>query len=197
MPLIPLTAEHLELILPWRNAPTVRRAMYNQHEISLEEHFAWFERLKVDQTRQWYLFQDEAGEPQGVVYFTDINQDQQTAFWGFYARPEAASGTGMNILMEALDFAFESMVLHKVNAEVLNDNPRSVYLHNKVGFIEEGRFREQHLVGNERIDIIRLGLLGSEWLAHREKLERGISQLIEIKDKSTPPSQKMRNSDAV
>lgn len=190
MPLIPLTAEHLELILPWRNAPTVRRAMYNQHEISLEEHFAWFERLKVDQTRQWYLFQDEAGEPQGVVYFTDINQDQQTAFWGFYARPEAASGTGMNILMEALDFAFESMVLHKVNAEVLNDNPRSVYLHNKVGFIEEGRFREQHLVGNERIDIIRLGLLGSEWLAHREKLERGISQLIEIKDKSTPPLRK-------
>lgn len=196
MSLIPLKAEHLEFILPWRNAPAVRRAMYSHHEISLEEHLAWFERVKGDNTKQWYVYQDEAGEPQGVVYFTDINQEQRTAFWGFYARPEAASGTGLIILMEALDFAFASMGLHKVNAEVLNDNPRSVYLHNKVGFIEEGRFREQHLVGNERIDIVRLGLLYSEWFAHREKLERRISQLLEIKYKSPPP-QKLRNSDAI
>lgn len=174
MSLIQLTAEQLELILPWRNALAVRCAMYHQHEISLEEHLAWFERLNGDNTKQWYVYQDEAGEPQGVVYFTDINQEQQTAFWGFYAWPVAASGTGLNILMEALDCAFESMGLHKVNAEVLNDNPRSLYLHKKIGFIEEGRFREQHLVGNERIDIVRLGLLSSEWLSHRKKLARRI-----------------------
>jgi UDP-4-amino-4,6-dideoxy-N-acetyl-beta-L-altrosamine N-acetyltransferase len=187
MPLIPLTAEHLDLILQWRNAPPVRRAMYNHHEISLEEHLAWYERLKGDDTRQWHLFQDETGEPQGVVYFKDINRKQQTAFWGFYARPDARTGKGLSILVNALDYAFMGLDLHKLNAEVLKDNPRSLNLHKKVGFIEEGRFREQHLVGNDRIDIIRLGLLVSEWPAHRGKLVRRISQLIELKKSSTPP----------
>jgi hypothetical protein len=72
---------------------------------------------------------------------------------------------------------------------VLNDNPRSLYLHKKVGFIEEGHFREQRLVGSDRIEIIRLSQLGSEWLDHREKLQRRVSQLIEIKINSTPPSE--------
>ncbi|MFP4495817.1 MAG: hypothetical protein ACLFN3_07835 [Halochromatium sp.] len=42
MALKPLTDTDLELILPWRNAPAVRRAMYSHHEISLAEHRAWF-----------------------------------------------------------------------------------------------------------------------------------------------------------
>jgi UDP-4-amino-4,6-dideoxy-N-acetyl-beta-L-altrosamine N-acetyltransferase len=175
MPLITLTAEHLLLILRWRNDPDVRRAMYSQHEISLEEHLAWFERLEGDNTRQWYLFKDDTGNPQGVVYFTNICREKQTAIWGFYARPHADSGTGLNILMDALDYAFTRIGLHKLNAEVLIDNPRSLYLHKKVGFIEEGQFRGQRLVGDDHIDIIRLGLLVNEWQNRREKLEKGFA----------------------
>jgi len=54
MRLTSLTAADLELILPWRNAPAVRRAMYSHHEISLPEHRAWFQRLQQDPSRRWY-----------------------------------------------------------------------------------------------------------------------------------------------
>jgi len=34
----PLEESDLELILPWRNASTVRQAMFMQHKISWDEH---------------------------------------------------------------------------------------------------------------------------------------------------------------
>lgn len=65
MSLRELTEDDLELILPWRNAPAVRRAMFHHHEISLEEHRAWFRRLQIDPSRRWYIFVDEQKVPQG------------------------------------------------------------------------------------------------------------------------------------
>lgn len=176
MPLHALMEADLELILPWRNAPTVRQAMYSHHEISLDEHRAWFRRLHHDPTRRWYLYRDTVDAPQGVVYFTDLHPEHDCAFWGFYARPEAPAGTGLCILYCALEHAFGVLALHKLNGEVLANNNRSINLHKKVGFTEEGRFRQQHFDGETRIDVIRLGLLASEWPAHRERLTARIFQ---------------------
>ena len=187
MPLKLLTVDDLELILPWRNAPAVRRAMYSHHEISLPEHQAWFARVQEDPSREWYLYHDNDGEPQGVVYFTDIDRQQKTAFWGFYAKPGAPMGMGLLILFDAVEFAFSAMQLHKLNGEVLADNERSVQLHKKVGFTEEGHFREQHQNDSDRVDVIRLGLLATEWPEHRERLQERISQLTDLKHNSTPP----------
>ena len=186
MPPQPLTAADLALILPWRNAPAVRRAMYHHHEISPEEHRAWFARLQQDASRRWSLYRGADGTAEGVVYFTDIDPEQGTSFWGFYARPEAPAGTGLRILVGALELAFDPLALHKLNGEVLADNPRSVNLHKKVGFREEGRFRQQHFNGEQRVDIIRLGLLAEEWAAQRPRLVERLRQLDALAAESPP-----------
>lgn len=170
MPLNPLTPADLELILPWRNAPTVRCAMFHHNEITLNEHCAWFEGLRQDPCRRWYLYRDMTGIAQGVVYFTDIDTAKGTAFWGFYTRPEAPSGTGLPMLTQALDVAFNEIGLNKLSTKVLVDNLRSLHLHKKIGFTEEDYFREQHFDGMQRVDIVRLGLLAHEWPANRERL---------------------------
>ena len=177
MPLTPLTKGDLEMILPWRNAPAVRRAMYTHHEISLEEHRAWFARMEADPTKRWLIYRDAAGEPQGVVYFVDIDDTQQTASWGFYAGPKTCRGTGLRILLEALDYAFSELELVKLSAEVLADNAASDRLHRKVGFIEEGRLRGQHFDGESRIDVVRLGMFAEEWAEHRPTLVERIAEL--------------------
>ncbi|WP_295401251.1 GNAT family N-acetyltransferase [uncultured Thiocystis sp.] len=102
MLLIPLTEDDLELILPWRNAPAVRRNMYSHHEITPDEHRAWFQRMCQDPAMRWYLARDSHGTPTGVVYFTDLDPGQGSAFWGFYARPDATPGTGTRILYASL-----------------------------------------------------------------------------------------------
>ncbi|MBV2181850.1 MAG: UDP-4-amino-4,6-dideoxy-N-acetyl-beta-L-altrosamine N-acetyltransferase [Castellaniella sp.] len=170
MSLRPLAEADLTMILPWRNTPIVRRAMYTHHEISLEEHYSWFGKLKSDPSAYWFLYGDINGQPRGVIYLTQVDRRQGTAFWGFYASPDAPLGTGMHMSIEAVDLAFYDMGLRKLNAEILANNHRSLRMHRNVGFVEEGLFREQHFDGESYVDVYRLGMLASEWTMCRVRL---------------------------
>ena len=185
----PLEKTDLELVLPWRNDPAVRQAMYSQHEITWEEHQLWFQRMQVDESARWYLYLNKDNEPNGVVYFTELNASHSSAFWGFYASPDATPGTGMRMSLDALGHAFKELRIQKVNSEVLASNPRSLEMHKKVGFIEEGCFREQFSNAEQRIDVVRLGMLASEWPGCRQVLEGRISELdaLASQRQSDPP----------
>ncbi len=78
--------------------------------------------------------------------------------------------------LEALDFAFGELGLAKLSADVLATNARSESFHRKVGFSEEGNFREQHFNGKQRIDVRRFGMLASEWPGHCSRLSESIEQ---------------------
>lgn len=178
--LVPLEDLDLGLILQWRNAPAVRQAMFTQHEISQEEHQAWFHRMQADDTKRWFVYLNESNKPSGVVYFTDLDPAQGSAFWGFYARPDATPGTGLRLSLDALDFAFNELRIQKLNAEVLASNKRSLEMHKKVGFAKEGCFREQFFDGERRIAVIRLAMLADEWLGCRRALKSHVAQMDAI-----------------
>jgi UDP-4-amino-4,6-dideoxy-N-acetyl-beta-L-altrosamine N-acetyltransferase len=177
MPLVCLKESDLELILLWRNAPLVRQAMYTHHIISQDEHYAWFDRIKTDPSIRYYLWLDTNGNPQGVVNFTNLDLMHRTAFWGFYACPLSSPGVGMQMELDALEKAFTEFKLLKLNCEVLESNRSVINMHKKIGFIEEGCFRQQHYDGVSRINIIRLGMLGEEWPECRKKLLARVSGL--------------------
>ena len=174
---MPLTKLDLSMVLEWRNASEVRRNMYTQHVITQEEHFNWFERIQDNDQERWCLWYDSNGEPMGIVNFKGIDQQHQRAFWGFYAKPKAGAGIGYRMELDALDLSFGELALHKLNCEVLSSNMAVVNLHKKVGFKEEGIFREQYFDGEQRIDIVRLGMLSSEWPQYRDPLCRRIEKL--------------------
>ena len=187
----PLQESDLSLILSWRNAPVVRQAMYSQQEISMEEHQAWFQHMQSDDSKQWFLYLCPDDVLSGVVYFTELNAIQASAFWGFYANPEATPGTGMRMVLDALDQAFDELGVQKLNADVLTSNPRSLEMHKRVGFSEEGCFREQFFNGEQRIDVIRLGMLANEWPKFRIALQARVAELDELAARrkvTLPPS---------
>ena len=185
----PLDKADLALILPWRNVPTVRQAMFTQHEIGWDEHLAWFHRMQADDSKRWYLYLNKNNEPNGAVNFTDLDPAQRSAFWGFYASPDATLGTGLRMSLDALDTAFNEFALEKLNADVLVTNSRSLDIHKKVGFAEEGHFREHFFNGERRIDVIRLGLLASEWPVCKQALEARVAQLdmLAVQRQAAPP----------
>jgi len=158
----PLEEEDLDLILRWRNRPEVRANMFTAHEISLDEHRAWFARVSVDPTRRSYIYV-EGAEPLGVVAFTELQVEDRTAAWGFYTADTAPRGVGTRMLSAALVEAFGALGLEKVWSEVLAFNAASLALHHKLGFQIEGRLRAHHVSGSARVDVVRLGLLRGEW----------------------------------
>jgi UDP-4-amino-4,6-dideoxy-N-acetyl-beta-L-altrosamine N-acetyltransferase len=172
-----LTENDLPLILTWRNNPDVRRFMYNNHAITKDEHQEWFARMEQNPQSLWYIHEDQKGNPDGVVYFTQYQIERKNAFWGFYAAPCAPAGTGIRLGLDALNEAFDVLRLHKLNTEVLSANERSLRFHNKLGFRSEGVFRESHFDGENFIDVIRFGILQSEWLEKHLDVEQRIAKL--------------------
>ena len=189
MALHPLTEADLELILPWRNALAVRRAMYSHHEIAPDEHRAWFRRMRQDPSARWYLYRNAAGAPMGVVYFTGLDPIQKTATWGFYTNPKATPGAGTRILYAALELAFGELDLHKLNGEALASNATSVNLHKKLGFTQEGIFRDQYFDGAGYVDVMRFGMVADEWRQQRDRLRARVAELdaLAARRQSAPP----------
>ncbi|MGA8516294.1 MAG: UDP-4-amino-4,6-dideoxy-N-acetyl-beta-L-altrosamine N-acetyltransferase, partial [Burkholderiaceae bacterium] len=116
-----IQADELELMLTWRNAPTVRANMYTRHEISLQEHVAWWERMQKRDDQRYFMYESE-GTPCGIVAFTGIDICNQNSSWAFYASPVAPRGTGSRMEFLALDYAFNSLRLRKLCCEVLAFN---------------------------------------------------------------------------
>jgi UDP-4-amino-4,6-dideoxy-N-acetyl-beta-L-altrosamine N-acetyltransferase len=168
MNLRPLLESDLELVLRWRNAPAVRHHMYTTHEISAEEHRAWFNGLAGDPTRSWFIY-EEKDVPQGVVNFSEFKPRHGTAFWGFYAGENAPAGIGRRMEFTALEHAFSTMGLRKLNCEVLAFNTAVLNLHLKFGFVQEGVFREHLLHEGTATDVVRLAIFAPTWQATREK----------------------------
>lgn len=154
--------KELELMLFWRNSPSVRNNMYTRHEISLPEHLAWWEQVK-DRSDQYYFMYERHGVLLGVVGFNGIDSVNKNSSWAFYAAPEAPKGTGSRMGFLALEHAFYSMLLHKLCGEALSFNTASINLHQKLGFKVEGILRQQHWLDGAFTDVYRMGLLAHEW----------------------------------
>lgn len=149
-------------MLSWRNAPAVRANMYTRHEISEEEHRAWWSRT-CQRTDQLYFMYEQENQPLGIVGITAIDVLNSNCSWAFYASPDAPKGTGSRMEYLTLEYVFGVLKLQKLYCEVLAFNTPVIKLHQKFGFAVEGVLRKHHLVEGAYVDIHRLGLLQAEW----------------------------------
>jgi len=164
-----VAAPDLADMLAWRNAPETRRHMYTRHEISQEEHRAWWARMQSRDDAQYFIYEFK-GNAAGVVGFTSIDRVSRNCAWAFYASPEAPRGSGTRMEFLALEHVFSALALHKLYCEVLSTNPSVIKLHQKFGFVVEGVFKEHHQMDGEFIDVFRLALLENDWRHHRDAM---------------------------
>lgn len=175
----PITEDDLALILKWRNQPEIREKMYTTHVISEEEHYAYFERIKDDTTKRYFMCIDDQEQPVGVINFTEINTHSRTAFWGFYSGDTSRRGVGTQMEYLALKYAFDEINLHKLNAEVLSTNQPVLEFHQKFGFQVEGAFRQHHLTPEGYVDVYRIAILQQDWdLEWREKVIARLNKVL-------------------
>jgi UDP-4-amino-4,6-dideoxy-N-acetyl-beta-L-altrosamine N-acetyltransferase len=151
----------LDRVLAWRNHPDVRRYMYTQHEITLDEHRRWFELTSADPRKHLLIF-EIAKQPLGFINFHELGNGG-IADWGFYVAPDAPKGSGRQLGCAALNHAFIELKHHKVCGQALAYNERSITFHQSLGFQQEGILRDQHFDGERYHHVNCFGLLCSEW----------------------------------
>lgn len=156
-----VTAEDLPMVLAWRNHAEVRRYMFTQHEISLDEHCNWFAKASQDHTRSLLIVEDSR-QAIGYVQFSKV-EDGGVADWGFYARPDAPKGSGRKLGAVALNHAFGPLKLHKVCGQAIASNEASIAFHQCLGFALEGVLRDQQRINGAYYSLHCFGLLATEW----------------------------------
>jgi len=109
-----------------------------------------------------------AGEPEifvGTLKIGSINRLCGTADIGIMIgdRTFWRKGLGTNIISVAVEYCVERLGLRKVTAGVMGANPAMVKCFEKIGFKQEGCFRQQDFYEGRFVDHIYLGCFASEY----------------------------------
>lgn len=127
-----LDKELLTTVLAWRNHSDIRRWMLGSDEILMEEHLRFVESLKHRSDKRYFLVQREC-DYIGVIDLTDITEN--SAEFGVYGDPHVR-GVGDTLMRALIDYAFETLNLEKLTANVFADNERAKHLYQKFDFTE-------------------------------------------------------------
>jgi UDP-4-amino-4,6-dideoxy-N-acetyl-beta-L-altrosamine N-acetyltransferase len=166
----PMIEDDLESVLSWRNHPDIRDYMYATHEITSKEHRKWFKGATQNSAIRLLIFEQD-NIARGFLNLT-IGRCPSVADWGFYVAPDSPKGTGRALGGCALCYVFQKLQLHKLCGEALSFNKRSIIFHEALGFRREGLLRDQHCAKGIFHDVVRFGLLASEWELSLEEQKR-------------------------
>ncbi len=189
--------------------------------LNYDDQRKWFENIPSDAL---YLVASEIPKPQpktylaktdqktvqkagnslvGIATFTEIDYVARTMYVGGSVLKEHRGGDGLSrqVYVAIIDFAFEILNAHRLNAEVLETQFAALSIDmDTMGFQYEGRKRKAVYKCGRYWDSIMLGLLREEWeLQDRVKaykgccntnfdLDRAISNLILSTERCPPLS---------
>lgn len=116
---------------------------------------------------EWALTRRDQPGLIGTCSLGNLDRVNRRGEIGFaLARPAWGHGYMVEILPVLVDYAFDSLQLHRLEADVDPRNAGSIRLIEGLGFQLEGRLRERWQVTGEVQDALFYGLLAREWRAH-------------------------------
>lgn len=164
----------LHKVLEWRNTEHVRMQMFSDQIISLQEHLAWYDKVKNSENDIYKIF-EKNGRPLGLVCFNQIDKLNGKCSWGFYlGERNLPKGTGMILGLLGLRYAFEEIQVRRLRSEVLAFNTASYNFHRKLGFNENGRLQKHIFKSGKYEDVICFEMLNDNWKKHETCLIREI-----------------------
>ena len=162
----------------WINDPGVRRFLMHQRPMDLEAERAWWKNS------------DRSLLPRGVTLAIVLRDgDRHIGNTGLHAvdwiNRSAETGTligeadcrekgyGSEAKELLLEYAFQTLNLHRIGSHTMAFNQRSAAYLRKTGYVEEGCWRKAIFRDGEYHDAIFFGLLREEWLERRATASEG------------------------
>lgn len=99
--------------------------------------------------------------------FLRANEPRQAMIGYSFARQAQGKGYATETVAAVLDYLFTVLEVHRVMADALAANVRSIKLLERLGFQQEGYFREAEWFEETWTDDVIYAILKREWLARR------------------------------
>lgn len=133
---------------------------------SPEKQMQWLEaeqRSRVGDAFRW-VAETGDGVLVGTINTFACNRRYGTFKYGIAVLPEfRAQGYAAEMIRLVLRYYFHELNYHKVTPHVYSFNKASIRLHEKMGFVQEGRLRDMLFTNGEYYDEIHYGMTGSEF----------------------------------
>ena len=145
----PITDADTDLIVKWRNTPSVVQNFIFRQTFTPEMHRSWLAtKVATGQVVQYIILDNADGKPVGSVYYRDIDNHNCSAEYGIFIGEESARGKGLGTETARLftDFGFAGLHLHRISLRVLAENAAARRSYEKAGFVQEGVFRDMELL---------------------------------------------------
>lgn len=113
---------------------------------------------------QWGIGDSATGSVIGTCTLAHVSAVHQRCEIGFALRQTHwGQGLGSEAVAAVIAFAFETLGMHRIEADVDPRNDRSLRLLERFGFEREGLLRERYYLHGERQDAALMGLLRKNW----------------------------------
>jgi RimJ/RimL family protein N-acetyltransferase len=119
------TSDDVDTIRRLRNQQANRAVSITSHEISADEHAAWWAKTTADPTRRVLIY-ERNGVTAGVLNFFDL--EGPSGAWGFFLDADGLAERGetlpawIEVMREATAYAFDELGLDLLTGEVLEHN---------------------------------------------------------------------------
>jgi len=132
--LIRVQAEHLALILKWRNSDWVRKNMFVQDILQEKNQLAWFN--SINNASNYYFIIEYLGEKVGVIHAKNFSEEDGIGeggiFIGEYDYLESWASVMASICL--LNFIFAKTNINRSMVRVQTHNRRAISYNLKLGY---------------------------------------------------------------
>lgn len=155
----PLQSSDIEDLIKWRNNPQIREsAMIHPFPVARDLEEKWLSGLLNDITNTRVYFGIEKKEKNKLIGYTSltrINQINRNCYFGIIIgeTEDQGKGMGQEATKLTVNYALKYLNLHKISLEVLSENEQAIHIYKKLGFKEEGLFREHFYWNGSYLDV--------------------------------------------
>ncbi|MAT43051.1 MAG: RimJ/RimL family protein N-acetyltransferase [Anaerolineaceae bacterium] len=163
----------IEQFVVWLNDPDVRNNLLIYWPMTLWEEEEWFEGLKKRESAEKPLA-IEVNTPDGWQLignsgFHQVDWKNSSAEVGIFIGDKDYwnQGYGSDAMRLLLKYGFNSLNLNRIYLHVFDTNPRAIRAYEKVGFVHEGRLRQDIFLNGSYVDVLMMSVLRSEWTTEK------------------------------
>ena len=164
----PIQLGDTEKIVKWRNNPKVKKQLYTQSDLTLEQHNNYFQsKILTGEVKQFIIVVDDDNKELevGTTFLKSIDNYSHKAEFGIFIGEDTSrvKGYGSQATKLTLDYGFKELGLNRVYLTVLADNSIAINAYKKVGFQLEGILKQDYKRNNTFVDVAIMGIVREDW----------------------------------
>lgn len=137
-----------------------------------EENKQYWEKCWRNPTREDYAILDGSGRHIGNCGLCSVDKKRRKCEIWIYIGTDQGKGFGSSAVAKLINKAFDELGMERVCIRVLASNPLAARFYEKLGFVYEGRWRGDTILGQSRIDSLWYSMLRNEFLLFKDRLDK-------------------------